>query len=46
MPVVITTHLAKEGAIRQALAEFASLDVIQSPTTCLRIIDQPKEFET
>lgn len=46
VPVVITTHLAKEGAIRQALAEFASLDVIQSPTTCLRIIDQPKEFET
>lgn len=46
VPVVITTHLAKEGAIRQALAEINGLDVIQSPTTCLRIIDQPKEFET
>jgi homoserine dehydrogenase len=46
VPVVITTHLAKEGAIRQALAEINGLEVIQSPTTCLRIIDQPKEFET
>lgn len=46
VPVVITTHLAKEGSIRQALAEINALDVIQSPTVCLRIIDQPKEFET
>jgi homoserine dehydrogenase len=46
VPVVITTHLAKEGAVRQALGEINALPTILSPTVCLRIIDQPKEFAT
>ena len=42
--VVITTHLAREGAIRKALTEIDALQTITPPTVCLRIIDQPKEF--
>jgi homoserine dehydrogenase len=44
VPVVITTHLAREGAVRKALAEIDGLPTITPPTVCLRIIDQPKEF--
>jgi homoserine dehydrogenase len=44
VPVVITTHLAREGAVRIALGEIDSFSTIQPPTVCLRIIDQPKEF--
>jgi homoserine dehydrogenase len=44
VPIVITTHAAKEGDIRDALAELNGLDVVGAPTACLRIIDQPKEF--
>jgi homoserine dehydrogenase len=44
VPVVITTHLAGEGAVCEALKEIDSLRTIRPPTVCLRIIDQPKEF--
>jgi homoserine dehydrogenase len=44
VPVVITTHQAREGAVRAALKEIDLLKSIQLPTVCLRIIDQPKEF--
>jgi homoserine dehydrogenase len=44
VPVVITTHLAKEGAMQAALKAIDSLPTIKSPTACLRVIDQPKEF--
>jgi homoserine dehydrogenase len=44
VPVVITTHMAREGDIRKALAEIDALKTIQPPTVCLRIIDQPAEF--
>ncbi len=43
VPIVITTHLAKEGALQRAIEEINSLPVIQPPAACLRIIDQPKE---
>jgi homoserine dehydrogenase len=43
VPIVITTHLAKEGALQRAIQEINSLPVIQGPAACLRIIDQPKE---
>jgi homoserine dehydrogenase len=43
VPIVITTHLAKEGALQLAIQEINSLPVIQGPAACLRIIDQPKE---
>jgi homoserine dehydrogenase len=44
VPVVITTHMAREGAVRAALKAIDALPMIQPPTVCLRVIDQPKEF--
>ena len=44
VPVVITTHVAREGAMQAALNEINALPTIAPPTVCLRIIDQPKEF--
>jgi homoserine dehydrogenase len=44
VPVVITTHLAQEGAVRRALKEVDASPMIGAPTVCLRVIDQPKEF--
>jgi homoserine dehydrogenase len=43
VPIVITTHRAREGALQMAIAEINSLPVIQGPAACLRIIDQPQE---
>jgi len=44
VPVVITTHLAREGSIQAALKAIDKLPAIAPPTTCLRIVDLPKEF--
>jgi len=44
VPVVITTHLAREGSMQAALKEIDKLPAIAPPTTCLRIVDLPKEF--
>jgi homoserine dehydrogenase len=44
VPVVITTHLAREGSIQAALKEIDKLPAIAPPTTCLRIVDLPQEF--
>lgn len=44
VPVVITTHRAREGSVRAALRRIDTLSTIQPPTACLRIIDPPKEF--
>jgi len=46
VPVVITTHMAREGSVRAALAEIDKLGAIHPPTVCLRILDQPAEFST
>jgi homoserine dehydrogenase len=44
VPVVITTHIAREGSVRAALKEIDKLESIQAPTVCLRILDLPEEF--
>jgi homoserine dehydrogenase len=44
VPLVLTTHLAQEGAIQSALKQIDALDAITAPTVLLRIIDQPQEF--
>ena len=44
VPLVLTTHLAREGAIQTALKQINALPTITAPCVCLRIIDQPKEF--
>jgi len=44
VPVVITTHVAREGAMQAALKEIDGLPTTVPRTVCLRIVDQPKEF--
>ena len=44
VPVVITTHQAREGDMRASLDAIDALPTIQGPSVCLRIIDQPREF--
>jgi homoserine dehydrogenase len=44
VPIVITTHLAREGSVQKALAEINALPVMSGPAVCLRIVDQPREF--
>jgi homoserine dehydrogenase len=44
VPVVITTHVAREGSVRAAFEEIDKLDAIHPPTVCLRILDLPEEF--
>jgi homoserine dehydrogenase len=44
VPVVITTHQAAEGPMRQSLMAIDALQTVIAPTVCLRVIDQPKEF--
>jgi homoserine dehydrogenase len=44
VPVVITTHKAREGSMQKALREIDALPTIQPQTVCLRIMDQPREF--
>jgi homoserine dehydrogenase len=44
VPVVITTHTAREGDMRASLKAIDALPTIQPPTVCLRIVETPKEF--
>jgi homoserine dehydrogenase len=44
VPVVITTHLVREGSIRAAVRDIDKLETIVQPSVCLRVIDQPKEY--
>jgi homoserine dehydrogenase len=44
VPVVITTHLAREGDMQKALKQINRLTSLQPPAVCLRIIDPPREF--
>ncbi|MEE9181082.1 MAG: homoserine dehydrogenase [candidate division NC10 bacterium] len=37
VPVVMMTHKAVEGAMRKALAEIDSVDVVREKTVCLRV---------
>ncbi len=43
VPVVITTHSAREGNIRKALAEVDKLDVVVQKTVCISIVDEHEE---
>jgi homoserine dehydrogenase len=36
VPIVVTTHTAREGDVREALKEIDSLKTIEPPTVCLR----------
>ncbi len=44
VPVVITTHKANEGNVRDALSDIDGLDVCVSPSVCINIIDEHEEL--
>jgi homoserine dehydrogenase len=41
VPVVVTTHQARQGAVRAAAAKMARLPVVRGKPVCMRIIDLP-----
>lgn len=43
VPLVITTHKAKEGSIRAALKQIDALPVVKPASVCMRIVDAPAE---
>ena len=43
VPVVITTHSAKEGNILQAINEIDKLDAIKQKSVCISIVDEHEE---
>ena len=43
VPVVISTHIAREGNVRAALAEIDALEAINAPTVCIDIVDEHPE---
>ncbi len=44
VPVVITTHIASEGSMRRALAEFSNLTESLAPPVAIPIMDEYREF--
>jgi homoserine dehydrogenase len=40
VPVIIMTHLAREGSVREALAEIAQLEVVSEPPVCIRVAEE------
>ena len=43
VPVIITTHMASEGNVREALAEVDSMKVILAKSVCIAIADEHAE---
>jgi len=45
VPVIITTHKAREGNVRKALSEIDALDVIKAKSVCIGIVEEyPEEL--
>ena len=40
VPVVIMTHMAREGSVRAALAEIGKLDVVSERPVCIRVVEE------
>ena len=45
VPVVVTTHLAREGSLRRAVEAINALASVRDPATLLRIVEMPQEVE-
>lgn len=45
VPVVVTTHDAVEGRVRNALEKIDKLDVIKAKTVCIGIVDEHPEMQ-
>ena len=46
VPVVITTHPARQKSVTSALEDMVSLDVIGGKPVCIRIVDIPEDKES
>ncbi len=45
VPVIITTHQAREGNVRNAVAEIDALGVVATPSVCIGIVEEyPEEL--
>jgi len=44
VPIIITTHPAKEGNMKAALKEIDTLDVIKAKSICIQIVDEHPEW--
>ncbi|MBN1412673.1 MAG: homoserine dehydrogenase [Spirochaetales bacterium] len=44
VPVIITTHPAREGSLKEALKEIDNLDVVKAETVCIGIVEEYPEF--
>lgn len=44
VPIVVTTHLAREGSVRDAVREIARLDVVTEPPVVIRVVDEHEEL--
>ncbi len=45
VPVIVLTHQAKEGNIKQAIEKITNLDISAQKPVCIRVVDQHPEFE-
>lgn len=43
VPVIITTHQAREGNVRSAVAEIDALPVVTAPSVCIGIVEEYPE---
>ncbi len=42
VPMILTTHAAKDGSVRQATKLIESMNVVDGPVRCMRIVDPPR----
>ena len=45
VPVIVTTHVASEGAMQEALRLIQSLDVVAGPLVCIRVVEEREEYQ-
>ena len=43
VPVVIMTHLARQGDMNQALEDMDKLDIVKEKTVCIHVVTPPKD---
>ena len=44
VPVMVLTHIAREGQMRQALAKIAELEVVKSAPVTIRVVEEHVEY--
>ncbi len=44
VPIVVTTHVAREGDVRRALEEISRLEDVTAEPVCIRVVKEYEEF--